>query len=92
MLRLLRRLGDTAGSHPNLSDPDARSGAHLLSSFFEPAKTLFVNGTGFKPSLTLFWLFMAVPWPSAIASARQILPKLRGGTCALWSIRRFRGI
>jgi len=58
MLRLLRRLGDTAGSHPIVSYPDARSGAHLLSSFFRPDKTLFVNGTGLKPSLTLFLLFM----------------------------------
>jgi len=51
MLRLLRRLGHCAGSHPNFFGPDARFGATLLSSFLRPAKTLFVNGTGCKPSL-----------------------------------------
>lgn len=71
MLRLLRRLGHTAGPHPIFSYPDARPGARPLRpnatpiGGFEPAsQTLFVNGTGLKASLTLFLLFMAVPWPT----------------------------
>jgi hypothetical protein len=65
MLRLLRRLGHTVGPHPIFSCPDAGPGARPLSpnltpiGGFEPApQTPFVNGTGLKPSLTLFLLFM----------------------------------
>ena len=71
MLRLLRRLGDTAGSHPVFSRPEARSGARLVTSTSTPIggfkprpNTPFVNGTGLKPSLTLFWLFMTRQAPA----------------------------
>ena len=65
MLRLLRRLGHMAGPHPIFSCPDAGPGARPLSpnatpigGFGRSLKTPFVNGTGLKPSLTLFLLFM----------------------------------
>jgi hypothetical protein len=71
MLRLLRRPGDMAGSHPIFSWPADNFGAHLLNPTSTPncgfeswPKSPFVNGTGLKPSLTLFLLFMAEPAPA----------------------------
>lgn len=71
MLRLLRRPGDTARSPPICSWPSARSGARLVTPTatliggFEPGpEPRFVNGTGLKPSLTLFLLFMTKPAPA----------------------------
>jgi hypothetical protein len=68
MLRLLRRPAAMAGSHPIFSWPADSFGARLLNPTtisiggFEPRpKSAFVNGTGLKPSLTLFLLFMARP-------------------------------
>jgi hypothetical protein len=70
MLRLLRRPAAMAGSHPIFSWPADNCGAHLLNPTSTPngfavrPKSPFVNGTGLKPSLTLFWLFMAEPAPA----------------------------
>jgi hypothetical protein len=71
MLRLLRRPGDMAGSHPIFSWPADNFGARLLNptstsngGFAARPKSPFVNGAGLKPSLTLFLLFMAEPAPA----------------------------
>jgi hypothetical protein len=71
MLRLLRRPGDMPGPHPIFSRPADTSGARLLNPTSTPTggfaarpKSPFVNGTGLKPSLTLFLLFMARPAPA----------------------------
>jgi hypothetical protein len=71
MLRLLRRPGDMTGSHPIISWPADNFGVRLLNSTSTPnvsfaarPKAPFANGTGLKPSLTLFLLFMAEPAPA----------------------------
>ena len=71
MLRLLRRPGDMPGSYPTFSWPADNFGARLLNptsttigGFVTRPKSPFVNGTGLKPSLTLFLLFMAEPAPA----------------------------
>jgi hypothetical protein len=71
MLRSLRRPGDMPGSHPIFSWPADHFGARRLNptstsnrGFAARPKSPFVNGTGLKPSLTLFLLFMAEPAPA----------------------------
>ena len=71
MLRSLRRPAVMAGSHSIFSWPADNFGARLLNPTSTPnggfeslPKSPFVNGIGLKPSLTLFWLFMAEPAPA----------------------------
>ena len=71
MLRLLRRPAAMAGSHPIFSWPADNFGARLLNPTSTPnggfaarPKSPRANGTGLKPSLTLFLLFMAKPAPA----------------------------
>jgi hypothetical protein len=70
MLRLLRRLGRSAGSYVLPRFPAAfgavpRKPNSLPVAGFGPRPNLpFVNGAGFKPSLTLFWQFMARQAPA----------------------------